>query len=166
MASSQNDVPQMRGDVLTQAAATALLVVLFAAILNAIAEAYLMIIYMVALPLLFVFAIQTCPDFESFDSKKELKRVMRGADLPPEQQPQGLLRKGITAVTANVATEAATSLGYETNLYNFLGAFTIATFEYQHCKRTITGSEHSVSGLIWVVAILILSNLLRFYYVT
>ena len=39
-------------------------------------------------------------------------------------------------------------------------------FEYQHCKRTITGSEHSASGLIWVVAILILSNLIRCYDVT
>ena len=60
MVSSQNDVPQMGGDTLTQAAATALLVILLATMLNAIANAFLMI-YIIFLPLLFVFAIQVRP---------------------------------------------------------------------------------------------------------
>ena len=47
----------MSGDVLTQAVATALLVILSASIINAIAEAFLMM-YVIFLPLLFVLAVQ------------------------------------------------------------------------------------------------------------
>ena len=39
------------------------------------------------------------------------------ADQPPEQQPQGLIRRKIAKVTADITTEAATSFGYKTSLY-------------------------------------------------
>lgn len=36
------------------------------------------IVYILAFPLAFFYAVQQCPSNESFDAKKELKRVMRG----------------------------------------------------------------------------------------
>ena len=46
------------------------------------------------LPFLYFYAVTTCPSTESFDPKKELKRVMRGAHLPEEQQPKGFFEQG------------------------------------------------------------------------
>ena len=41
-------------------------------------------LYILALPVAFMYALQTCPAEASFDAKKELKRVMRGHHLPED----------------------------------------------------------------------------------
>ena len=73
-------------------------------------------------PIAYVYATQTCPSVESFDTKKELKRVMRGAHLPEEQQPRGFLERSMSRLAASIGTELATSLGYEVSVDDYWGA--------------------------------------------
>lgn len=73
------------------------------------------------LPLLYFYASGNCPSPESFDAKKELKRVMRGAHLPEEQQPKGWLEQKLNRLAASVSTELATSLGYEVRMTDYFG---------------------------------------------
>jgi len=84
---------------------------------------------LLAFPLVFVYATMTCPSMDSFDAKKELKRVLRGADLAENDpnKPRGFLGKTLAKVTATVTAELATGLGYEETLTPFAGAATLAT---------------------------------------
>lgn len=72
--------------------------------------------------------MHTCPGEESFDVKKELKRVLRGDKLPDghPDKPKDWLSRSIARVAASVGTELVTSLGYEVSLDNFVGACTVA----------------------------------------
>ena len=85
-------------------------------------------VYVLAFPLVYVYAVQTCPSLESFDVKKELKRVLRGHHLPEDHpnKPKGFLSEVYAKVAASVTTELATGLGYEVTLYPLLGAAAIA----------------------------------------
>lgn len=78
---------------------------------------------------LFFFAKSTCPPDDSFDAKKELKRVLRGVHLPDDdpRKPKSWLEKTVSRVTASVATELATGLGYELSLLHLGGLATVAT---------------------------------------
>ncbi|KAL7483829.1 hypothetical protein ACHAW6_009473 [Cyclotella cf. meneghiniana] len=78
------------------------------------------------LPLAYIYAIQTCPTTASFDAKRELKRVLRGAHLPEEQQPQGFFERGINRLAATIGTELATSLGYELSVDDYFGAVKVS----------------------------------------
>ena len=77
-------------------------------------------------PLVYIYAVQTCPSVSSFDPKKELKRVMRGAHLPEQQQPQGFFERTMNRVAASIGTELATSLGYELSVVDYWGAGRVA----------------------------------------
>ncbi len=77
-------------------------------------------------PVLYLYAAANCPTNNTFDAKKELKRVMRGAHLPEEQKPKGFLEQGFSRLAASVTTELATSLGYEVSLTDMLGAAKLA----------------------------------------
>ena len=48
-------------------------------------------LYLILLPLVYFYGLQTCPTVESFDAKKELKRVLRGHHLPEDHpnKPKG-----------------------------------------------------------------------------
>ena len=64
--------------------------------------------------------MQNCPANDTFDAKKELKRVLRGQHLPEGHQdkPAGdWLSRTVARVTASVAAEAATALGYEVSYF-------------------------------------------------
>jgi hypothetical protein len=74
----------------------------------------------------YIYAIQTCPTTASFDAKRELKRVLRGAHLPEEQQPQGFFERGINRLAASIGTELATSLGYELSVDDYFGAVKVS----------------------------------------
>lgn len=74
------------------------------------------------LPLLYFYACQNCPSNDTFDAKRELKRVMRGAHLPEEQQPKGFFEQGLNRLAASITTEVATSLGYELTITECFGA--------------------------------------------
>ena len=55
----------------------------------------------------------TCPTNDSFDGKKELKRVLRGEKLPEDhpQKPKGFLEKAMAKVSASLEAEAAAFAG-------------------------------------------------------
>eukprot|EP00542_Grammatophora_oceanica_P015821 CAMPEP_0194034590 /NCGR_PEP_ID=MMETSP0009_2-20130614/7013_1 /TAXON_ID=210454 /ORGANISM="Grammatophora oceanica, Strain CCMP 410" /LENGTH=200 /DNA_ID=CAMNT_0038675577 /DNA_START=390 /DNA_END=995 /DNA_ORIENTATION=- len=85
----------------------------------------LFLVYIFVFPLAILYAIQTCPSMDTFDAKKELKRVMRGHHLPEDHpnKPRGWFNETMARVQATVATEVATGLsGYEVSVYNLLGA--------------------------------------------
>jgi hypothetical protein len=77
-----------------------------------------------ALPLLYVYALQTCPASTSFDAKKELKRVLRGQHLPEDHpnKPKGFLEEMAARVAASVTAELATFPGYEMEMTSLGGA--------------------------------------------
>lgn len=76
------------------------------------------LIYLVGLPLLYLYALSTCPPANSFDAKKELKRVLRGHHLPENhpEKPKGFLEEMATRVAASITTELATLPGYEVSM--------------------------------------------------
>lgn len=78
------------------------------------------------IPVLYLYASANCPSNDTFDAKKELKRVMRGAHLPKEQQPKGFFEQKLNRFAASVTTELATSLGYEISMTDFAGAAKMA----------------------------------------
>jgi hypothetical protein len=84
--------------------------------------------WIVAFPLAYLYAASQCPSDSSFDAKKELKRVLRGHNLPEghPDKPQGFLNEKIARLKASVATEVATAPGYEVAIYDFIGAFKLA----------------------------------------
>jgi hypothetical protein len=88
----------------------------------------LFVLYICAFPLLYFYLVQNCPSDASFDAKKELKRVLRGAHLPENHpdKPTGMLSEALARIQATVATELATLPGYETTLVNVLGAAKVA----------------------------------------
>lgn len=67
---------------------------------------------------LLLYAAQTCPSDDSFDAKKEIKRVLRGVHLPENHpdKPKTWLAKTVAKVQASVVTEASTAFGYEVTL--------------------------------------------------
>ena len=75
----------------------------------------LLMLYIALVPILIVYALQTCPTPESFEAKKEIKRVMRGYHLPENHpnKPKGYFEQMAARVAATVTTELATIPGYE-----------------------------------------------------
>mmetsp|Transcript_16122 Transcript_16122/g.21080 ORF Transcript_16122/g.21080 Transcript_16122/m.21080 type:complete len:193 (-) Transcript_16122:187-765(-) len=71
-------------------------------------------------PILFLYMIQVCPSEQSFDVRKELKRVLRGHHLAEDHpdKPKGFLSETLARVTAAITTEIATGLGYEVTMFN------------------------------------------------
>jgi len=85
------------------------------------------IIYCLFLPLVILYALQTCPLVETFDAKKELKRILRGKYLPQEQQPKDWFTKTMVRVQATIGTELATGLGgYEAQFIPVMGVCVMA----------------------------------------
>jgi len=102
-------------------AATALLKVVMSA---------LFVVWILAFPLVYLYGVQTCPTHASFDAKRELKRVMRGHQLPEDHpdKPKGWLAENLARVAATVTTELATGLsGYEVEMWDVVGAARVAT---------------------------------------
>ena len=85
--------------------------------------------YIILFPLTYVYLLQTCPSVESFEAKKELKRVLRGKHLPDDHpnKPKGYLEKMAAKVTASLTTELATLPGYEQEMRSYGGAAILAT---------------------------------------
>jgi hypothetical protein len=100
------------------------------------------LVYLILFPAVFLYAVQTCPSEESFDAKKELKRVLRGHHLPDTdpQKPKGWLSEAVARVQASVTTELATGLGYEISIMNVIGALLVASVSVPAVNR----------GYIWI----------------
>lgn len=81
-------------------------------------------LYILALPLLYLYMVKTCPDEASFEAKKEIKRVLRGTHLPESHpdKPKGFLGETLARINASVTTELATGLGYEVTMISLAGA--------------------------------------------
>ena len=123
-----------RGDPLTSRHNMALIysiggVIVATAVLRVIMSA-LFLVWVLAFPLVYLYGVQTCPTNASFDAKKELKRVMRGHQLPEDHpdKPKGWLAENLARVAASVTTELATGLsGYEVEMWDVAGAAKVAT---------------------------------------
>lgn len=66
---------------------------------------------------------------ESFDVKKELKRILRGHHLPEShpEKPRGLFEQTLARIQATVVTELATLPGYTVRMENLVpGAVLLA----------------------------------------
>ncbi|KAL9187429.1 hypothetical protein ACHAXT_001532 [Thalassiosira profunda] len=101
------------------------------------------VLAIVLLPALYLYASANCPTIESFEAKRELKRVMRGTHLPEEMQPKGFFEQGLNRIAASVTTELATSLGYEMSMTDCLGAAKLATL-----KVPLAGQEFYWLGVM------------------
>lgn len=95
------------------------------------------ILYVLALPVLYVYGVQTCPADDSFDAKRELKRVMRGHHLPDDHpdKPRGFLSETLARLQATVTAEVATGfMGYEVTMINLAGAAKVASVRVPAAK--------------------------------
>lgn len=95
------------------------------------------------LPVFYLYAAANCPTNNTFDAKKELKRVMRGEHLPEESKPKGFLEQGLNRLAASVTTELATSLGYEVSLTDCFGAAKLACV-----KVPVANAEYYWIGIL------------------
>jgi hypothetical protein len=88
----------------------------------------LTLVALFVLPAMYMVLVQTCPKPESFDAKKELKRILRGHHLPDHHpdKPKGLLSETLARITASVTAELATLPGYEVTSIGLAGAAWIA----------------------------------------
>lgn len=75
-------------------------------------------------PLLYMYGVMTCPKRDSFDTKKELKRVLRGHHLAADdpRKPQSFLGSMASRAAASVVTESVTMLTGYRRLFWSLGA--------------------------------------------
>ena len=87
---------------------------------------------------LFISLRLTIPDLESFDVKKELKRVLRKEQLPASHpdKPRGWLEKVITKGMASVTGELLSGAGYEQKWTTFAGCWHIQEVELYATKST------------------------------
>lgn len=94
-------------------------VIVGSAVVIKIAYQAMFVVYIVAFPILYLYAVQKCPPIDSFDAKKELKRVMRGYHLPEDdpKKPKGLIGETLARVQASAAAEVAMAPGYEITIY-------------------------------------------------
>ena len=95
-------------------------------------------LYILAFPAVFLYAVQTIPSIESFDAKKELKRVMRGDYLPDGDvnKPKGWLDETLAKAKASVTTELATGLGYDVTIMSIISAVQLATVKVPSINRS------------------------------
>lgn len=87
-------------------------------------------LYVGLLPFLYLYGLQTCPSQESFDAKAELKRVLRGDQLPadhPQKPKSGTFSSFLNGAMAAMTAEMATLPGYEVELWNLYGAAWVVT---------------------------------------
>lgn len=84
------------------------------------------LLFLLILPGLYVYGLQTCPANATFDAKKEVKRVLRGHHLPDDHpaKPQkgNFLEEWTARISASVATEvSAAAGGYSVEIAPLLG---------------------------------------------
>ncbi len=119
------------------------LMALGALILLKIVFAAINMLAILLIPALYLYASANCPANDTFEAKRELKRVMRGAHLPEEHQPKGFFEQGFNRLAASVTTELATSLGYEISMTDVVGVAKMACV-----KVPIASSEYYWVGIL------------------
>jgi len=106
-----------------------LVVICVATIFRILSSSAFSSVFLLVLPLAVLYATQTCPNQDTFDAKKELKRVLRGNYEPQNQteKPKSWLSETVTRIQASVTAEVATGLGHEVSFLNVYGVFTFVT---------------------------------------
>lgn len=119
--------------LLLQYAAYALVALTFMKLLFSTLSGVLVLI----LPMAYFYGVSTCPSEESFNTKQQLKRVMRGHHLPDSHpdKPKGFLSETLARVQATLATEISTSLGYELTIVPLAGAALVACVRVPTVER-------------------------------
>lgn len=87
-------------------------------------------LYILATPMLYIYLVSKCPKQETFDARKEVKRVMRGHHLAEDDpnKPKGFFSETLARMTASVTTEAAiAAMGAEVTMVPLAGAAIVAT---------------------------------------
>jgi hypothetical protein len=129
---SQSDapifLPNMIGEDSKQLVQYALCFLAGLIFLKVLSDSSLASLLVLALPLVYIYGVQTCPTSTSFDAKKELKRVLRGHHLPEDHpnKPKGFLEEMAARVAASVTAELVTLPGYELEMTNLGGAGWVA----------------------------------------
>jgi hypothetical protein len=103
-------------------------ILLLSVLLKVVLSSALAAFYLIVLPVIIFYAIQTIPSNQSFDAKRELKRVLRGENLPADHpdKPKTWLEQTLSRVGATVTAEVAMGLGYEVSLTNVVGVAKVA----------------------------------------
>eukprot|EP00804_Cyclotella_cryptica_P010546 CCRYP_016321-RA/>CCRYP_016321-RA protein AED:0.44 eAED:0.44 QI:185/1/1/1/1/1/3/421/180 len=83
----------------------------------------------VAAPLAGLYLMTTCPSNDSFDAKRELKRVLRGENLPEDHpdKPKNFLQKTIAKVNATIQAETDAFVGCKVEIVDLMGLLKIAS---------------------------------------
>ena len=98
-----------------------------------------------AAPIAGFYLMTTCPINESFDAKKELKRVLRGyykSDTDPSK-PKNFLEKALAKVNATVEAEAAAFAGCNVEIIDLMGLAKIASI-----NNSITQTSYFFLGAV------------------
>ncbi|KAK1737548.1 hypothetical protein QTG54_011834 [Skeletonema marinoi] len=98
-----------------------------------------------AAPLAGFYLMSTCPTNESFDAKRELKRVLRGdykADTDPSK-PKNFLEKALAKVNATLEAEAAAFAGCNVEIIDLLGLVKLASI-----NNSITKTSYYFLGAV------------------
>lgn len=129
-------IPNLTPEENKQLVQYALMVIGGLIVLKILSNANLAGLYLLALPLLYFYAVQSCPSIQSFDPKKELKRVLRGQHLPENHpdKPKGFLEEMAARVAASVTAELATFPGYELEMTSLGGAGWLADVRVPSAK--------------------------------
>ena len=106
--------------------------------LRALASAFFTVLAVVG-PIAYIYLYRTCPKEDSFDTRKELKRVLRGHHLSDEHpdKPKGYLAGMVARATATVTAESAVLTGYKLELTPYKGAFILAKLELPIKQMTV-----------------------------
>eukprot|EP00580_Thalassiosira_gravida_P016651 CAMPEP_0201666904 /NCGR_PEP_ID=MMETSP0494-20130426/10614_1 /ASSEMBLY_ACC=CAM_ASM_000839 /TAXON_ID=420259 /ORGANISM="Thalassiosira gravida, Strain GMp14c1" /LENGTH=170 /DNA_ID=CAMNT_0048146463 /DNA_START=27 /DNA_END=539 /DNA_ORIENTATION=+ len=89
-----------------------------------------------AAPALGFYLFTTCPTNETFDGKKELKRVLRGDKLPEDDpnKPKGFFQKTMAKVSASIEAEAAALAGCKVEIMDLYGLVKVASIQHPMTK--------------------------------
>lgn len=95
--------------------------------LQALSRAFLTVV-VVIFPGLYSYLFYTCPKEETFDVRKELKRVLRGHHLSEDHpdKPKGYLESAMARAVASVTVESTILTGYKLEMTSYRGAFILA----------------------------------------
>lgn len=143
LSESSSELAREAGEVINNAsneemAKWTLMIIGIFTLFRAIASTFFTALLLV-LPVLYMYLWHTCPSKESFDSRKELKRVLRGHHLPDDHpdKPKGYLESMMARAAASVTAESAVLIGSKLELTSYKGAFILAQMELPAQKMTV-----------------------------
>lgn len=89
-----------------------------------------------AAPAMGFYLFSTCPTNDSFDGKRELKRVLRGEKLPEDHpdKPKGFFEKTLAKVRSSIEAEAAALAGCKVEIMDIWGIIKVASIQHPITK--------------------------------